>query len=127
MKFWRSVNTDKPERKKSVIILLVLAVVMLIFLASGFITDWMWFSEVGYVSVFLKGIFTEFIIGIPIFIVLFLITDIYLRRIRQRYFDMVRSDMQPDRKKLSVITNLAAAGFSGLASYITATDRKSVV
>ena len=114
-------NTDKLERKKSVIILLVLAVVMLIFLASGFITDWMWFSEVGYVSVFLKGIFTEFIIGIPIFIVLFLTTDIYLRRIRQRYFDMVRSDMQPDRKKLSVITNLAAAGFSGLASYITAT------
>ena len=120
MKLWKSETGNKPRRKKSVIILLLLAVVMLLFLASGFITDWMWFGEVGYTSVFFKGLETQLLMGIPIFVVLFIVTDIYLRRIKQRYFSMVRSDAEPDRKKLSMITNLIAGGFSLLIAWITA-------
>ena len=101
MKLWKSETGNKPRRKKSVIILLLLAVVMLLFLASGFITDWMWFGEVGYTSVFFKGLETQLLMGIPIFVVLFIVTDIYLTRIKQRYFSMVRSDAEPDRKKLT--------------------------
>ncbi|MBR2548106.1 MAG: UPF0182 family protein [Eubacterium sp.] len=98
-----------------------MAVVMLLFLASGFITDWMWFAEMGYISVFFKGITTEFLIGIPVFLIVFLVTDVYLRTIRKRYFDMVRSDMEADRRKLSLITNAASAAFALLISWISAT------
>ena len=122
MKFWKTRSTDKPQRKKSVIILLILAVIMLLFLASKFITDWMWFAEVGYVSVFLKGMITQLVIGIPLFAVTFLVTDIYLRRIKQRYMANVRSDMEPDRRKLSLITNAVSAAFALLVSWITATS-----
>ena len=125
MSFFRSNDkskvTDKPKRKKSVIILLLLAVVMLLFLASGFITDWMWFGEVGYTSVFFKGLTTQLIMGVPIFILIFFVTDVYLRRIKQRYFDMVRSDAEPDRAKLSNLTNLIAGGFALLLSWIAST------
>ncbi len=121
MKIGRSGKTDRPERKKSVIILLCLAVVMLLFLASGFITDWMWFAEMNYVSVFLKEIKTELLIGVPVFLIVFLLTDVYLRSIRKRYFDMVRSDMEADRKKLSLITNAASAAFAFVIAWISAT------
>ena len=121
MKIGRSDTTDRPKRKKSVIILLCLAVVMLLFLASGFITDWMWFSEMGYVSVFLKGITTELLIGVPVFLIVFCVTDVYLRSIRKRYFDMVRSDVEADRRKLSFYTNAISAVFALLAAWISST------
>lgn len=114
-------TTGKPKRKKSVIILLVIAVVMLLFLASGFITDWMWFAEMNYASVFLKELATEFVIGVPVFLVIFAVTDVYLRGIRKRYFDMVRSEAEPDRKKLSFITNVVSAVFAALIAWISAT------
>ena len=68
MKIGTTDTTDRPKRKKSVIILLAMAVVMLLFLASGFITDWMWFSDLGYASVFWKKLLTELEIFIPVFI-----------------------------------------------------------
>ena len=121
MKIGRTDTTDRPKRKKSVIILLVMAVVMLLFLASGFITDWMWFAEMGYVSVFFKGLTTECLIGVPVFLIVFVVTDIYLRSIRKRYFDMVRSDKEADRPKLSMITNVVSAVFAALVAWISAT------
>ena len=121
MKIGTTDTTDRPKRKKSVIILLAMAVVMLLFLASGFITDWMWFAEMGYISVFFKGITTEFLIGIPVFLIVFAVTDVYLRGIRKRYFDMVRSEHEADRRKLSMITNLSSAAFAALIAWISAT------
>ena len=121
MKVGRSDTTDRPKRKKSVIILLAAAVVMLLFLASGFITDWMWFAEMGYISVFFKGMVTELLIGVPVFLIVFAVTDVYLRGIRKRYFDMVRSEQEADRRKLSMITNLASAVFAALIAWISAT------
>ena len=112
--------TEKPKRKKSVIILLVMAMVMLLFLASDFITDWMWFDEMGYISVFFKGLTTELLIGIPVFLIVFAVTDVYLRGIRKRYFDMVKSDAEADRKKLSFITNWASGIFAALIAWISA-------
>ncbi|MBQ3281436.1 MAG: UPF0182 family protein [Eubacterium sp.] len=94
---------------------------MLLFLASGFITDWMWFAEMDYVSVFFKGITTELLIGVPVFLIVFAVTDVYLRGIRKRYFDMVRSDASPDRRKISLITNSVSAAFALLISWIAAT------
>ena len=120
--FSKTKAAEKPQRKKSVIILLLLAVIMLLFLASSFITDWMWFAEVKYISVFFKGIVTQLVIGMPVFAAVFFVTDVYLRMIKQRYFTSVRSDAEPDRKKLSRITNLAAAGFSALVAYVTASS-----
>lgn len=121
MKIVRTDTTDGPRRKKSVIILLAAAVVMLLFLASGFITDWMWFAEMNYVSVFFKGITTECLIGIPVFLIVFAVTDVYLRGIRKRYFDMVRSEQEADRRKLSLITNCVSAAFAALIAWIAAT------
>ena len=61
--------------KGAVILLIILAVIALFSLLVNFITDWMWFSEMGYVSIFLKKLKTELIIGIPLFAVYTLIIE----------------------------------------------------
>jgi len=95
-----------------VIIVLILAVIMLLLLAAGFITDWMWFSELGYVSVFFKKLTTQFLMGIPIFAAVLVITNLYLRSIKQKYFSRIESRHEPDRKKLSRGTNIASGVFA---------------
>ena len=93
---------------------------MLLFLAASFVTDWLWFSEVKYVSVFLKEYTTQLVIGIPLFLILFVLSFMYLKGIRRRYFDNVRSDAEPDTNKLTLITRALAAAFSLLLAGIAA-------
>ena len=57
------------------IVLIVLAI-LIIFLPqiAHFSTDYLWFSELGYQSVFLKFTFAKFIVGFVVFLLVFLLT-----------------------------------------------------
>ena len=107
--------------KGAVILLIILAVIALFSLLVNFITDWMWFSEMGYVSVFLKKLKTELIIGIPLFAVLVLLIDLYLHRMKKNYFNKIVSNEVTDEKKLSVYTRIVVAIFSLIIAVYTAT------
>ena len=52
------------------LIIIILILIVLFLSLIGFITDFLWFKELGYVSVFLTKLMTQLKIGIPTFIVI---------------------------------------------------------
>ena len=59
---------EKLEKKVSIIILIVVVVASLFLTLVGFISDFMWFKEMGYVSVFFTQLVTQLKVGIPTFL-----------------------------------------------------------
>ncbi|WP_027399424.1 UPF0182 family membrane protein [Anaerovorax odorimutans] len=72
-----------------------IAIIILFVILSGFgglvrfLTDYMWFKELGYTSVFFKQLFTQLKIGIPSFIIISILTYIYLRALKKGYYKKV--------------------------------------
>ncbi len=97
--------------------LFVIIIVGLLLLLVNFITDWMWFGEMGYVSVFFKSLFTQLQIGIPVFIIVALLIEYYLRRLRKGYFTKIASNEETDMKKLGRYTNLTALAFALIVAF----------
>ncbi len=95
----------------------IIIIVALFLLLINFITDWLWFKEMGYVSVFFKQLFTELKVGVPIFIVLTVIVNVYLKRLKKIIFAKIASNEATDMKKLNLQTNLISLGF-GLVSLL---------
>lgn len=102
------------ERKISVILMFLVIIGAMFVLLVNFIADWLWFKEMGYVSVFLKQLTTELKVGIPVFIILSIFMNLYLRHLKKGYFKKIASHEATDMKKLSRNTNIISliAGFA---------------
>lgn len=111
---------EKPQRKRGVVVAFLFVILIILITMVNFITDWMWFSEMDYVDVFFKELFTQLKIGIPVFVLTTLLLDLYLRRIRKGYFEHIHSHEQTDMKKLGRYTNIFAAVFGFFVSYYAA-------
>lgn len=109
-------KSAKGQRKLSIVILFVIIILALFLLLINFITDWLWFKEMGYVSVFLKQLVTELKVGIPTFVVLTLLINFYLKKLKKGYFSKIVSHEATDMKKLNRYTN----GISALFGLFTA-------
>jgi uncharacterized membrane protein (UPF0182 family) len=76
--------------KKKYIIPAVLVLMMTIIISFdviiGFITDYQWFSKLGYTNTFLKKLHTQLKIGISTFVILFAVIYFYLQLIKKRYY-----------------------------------------
>jgi len=108
---------EKKKKRKigSKGVILILVIIILIFFALiNFITDYLWFKEVGYVSVFFKQLFTQLKIGIPTFIVVTFLAYVYFKFLKKSYYHKVISE-DADRGKT---INLASWGFAGLFGVI---------
>lgn len=86
----------------------------------GFITDWMWFNELGYTRVFWTQIFTEIKLGAPIFLISGLLVRIYLNSLRKGYFLQIESHEIPDVHKLNVLSWIISVVFGLIAATISA-------
>ncbi len=71
----------------------IIGIVIILFLVlssfSGivkYITDFMWFNEVGYTQTFLTKIKSQFFIGIPIFIILTVFLYLFINRLKKKYY-----------------------------------------
>ncbi|MGN0658435.1 MAG: UPF0182 family protein [Emergencia sp.] len=106
-----SKKSTKGQRRLSVIVMFIVIILALFLLLINFITDWLWFKEMGYVSVFFKQLFTELEVGIPVFIVLTLLINLYLRKLKKGYFTKIASHEATDMKKLSRYTNIISLVF----------------
>ena len=114
------------EKKKSKlgikgIAIVVLLIILLFVILIGWITDFMWFSELGYVSVFLTKLFTQLKIGIPTFIIVTLLVYIYLKFIKKGYMKKIDSDEATDHKKLNLISWGLAGAFGIVTTYFAVT------
>lgn len=53
--------------------------------AIKFSTDYLWFMEVGYTETFLTKIKAQFIIGIPVFVLLSILLCIFIKKLKKKY------------------------------------------
>ena len=110
-----------PRRGLSVIIMLIAVILCFLVLFVGFITDWMWFGDLGYTSVFWKKLLTELEILIPVFVVVTLLTRFYLRTLKTGYFRKIESHEIPNAKRMNGISWIIAILFgAGMGLYASA-------
>ena len=101
------------KKKKRGLTIMIIAVVMIValFLALiNFLTDLLWFIEMGYLSVFLTKLFTMLKIGIPAFIIISLLSFAYLKALKGGYYKKIES--QDNDAAISKRLNLMALGLS---------------
>ncbi|SHF79023.1 hypothetical protein SAMN02746089_02559 [Caldanaerobius fijiensis DSM 17918] len=67
------------------VIALLLVLLFSILSLSGLIIDYQWFKELGYTQVFFTRFIAELKIGIPVFIIVFIIMYIYLQKIKRDF------------------------------------------
>ena len=130
----KNVSGEDPEfkgkRKRarkgaSVLIMLVALFLCFIILMIGFITDWLWFKDLGYTSVFWKKLLTEIEIGVPVFIVAGLLARFYLSALKRGYFRKIESHEIPNTKRmnstawiLSFVYGLGVALFASWGTWL---------
>ena len=108
------VKPKKDKRVRIIIAVIILALVLWGFFSLiNFFTDWMWFDELGYLSVFLKKLTTQLKFGIPMFLVLTGLMYLYLTGLRRGYFKKIISHEETNQKRLGLITMLVSVLFSG--------------
>ena len=76
---------DKVNRKVSIILFVVILIIVAFVALIGFIADFMWFKEMGYLSVFFKQLVTQLTVGVPTFIVITILVYLYLSMLRKGY------------------------------------------
>ena len=103
------------------VLIAILLVVLLFVALIGFITDYLWFKELGYVSVFFTKLFTQLKLGIPTFIVVTFLAYVYLKILKRGYFKKIVSNEVPDHKKLNLISWGLGALYGLVTTYFVVT------
>lgn len=106
---------------KWIIIIIVLLIVLFLSLI-GFITDFLWFKELGYVSVFFKKLVTQLEIGVPTFIIITVLAYIYLKFLKRGYFKKVNSTEATNHRRLNLISWGMAVVFAILVTFVSVTQ-----
>ena len=109
--------------------LLVVAIFVIVILGrgTGFLTDWMWFRELGFTRVFWTQIVTELKLGIVIFIIAGLLVRVYLNGLRKGYFSKIESHEIPDMHKLNMLSWVISVIFGFVAAFVSATNTLSLI
>lgn len=102
-------------------IIVVLLILLLFVALIGFITDFLWFRELDYVSVFLTKLFTQLKIGVPVFVVVTFLAYIYLKFLKRGYFKRIDSDEVTNHKRLNLISWGLAAAYGAVTTYFAVT------
>ncbi|MDR0424222.1 MAG: UPF0182 family protein, partial [Clostridiales Family XIII bacterium] len=107
------------DKKKTALVAVIAIVAILAACFGGlvkFITDYLWFNELGYTSVFLKKLFTQLQIGVPLFLVITLLGYFYLKLLKKGYHKRIgaaESMLKP--RTMNLITlGMAVAGAAAI-------------
>lgn len=100
--------------------LLIAAVLVIVFFRTiiHFLTEVLWYKEVGYLDTYFKILFSKVTLAVPLFFLIFLFLAIYLRFIKRKY--LIASGAKSDaskNKKAPQIFFLGVAIVSGGLSY----------
>lgn len=109
-------SKTKSKHRLSVIILFIVIILALFILLIDFITNWLWFKEMGYITVFFKQLVTELKVGIPVFVVLTLLVNFYLRKLKKGYFKKIASHEATDMRKLNRYTIIISLVFGAVTA-----------
>ncbi len=122
-----SKNKSKSKNRMKIGLAVVILVLLILILCFGtivsFVTDYWWFQDLGYTQVFFKKLFTELKIGIPAFIIIFLLSELYLRLLKKDY--LKKLETTPGRasdKSIARMTHLFSAAFSLILTLMITTS-----
>ncbi|MDR1136547.1 MAG: UPF0182 family protein [Clostridiales Family XIII bacterium] len=113
------------SKKRPVLVAVVVIVAILAACFGGlvkFITDYLWFDELGYTSVFLKKLFTQLQIGVPLFLILTALGYFYLKLLKKGYHKKI-SAAAPSLKPglVNWITLGMSAAGAGVITFLAVT------
>ncbi|HWQ80070.1 MAG TPA: UPF0182 family protein [Anaerovoracaceae bacterium] len=105
----------------------IIAILLIVMAGFGglvtFITDFLWFRELGYTSVFFKQLFTQLQIGVPSFVIIMALSYFYLRMLKRGYYKRIDTVDAPalSEKTLNRISLGLGAVFGILVTITTVT------
>ena len=108
----------KFERKISIILMTIILVLVLFLTMIQFITDFMWFKEMGYTDVFFKQLVTQLTVGVPTFIVVTALVQVYLTHLKKTYFAKIASYEETNMKGLKKTTLILSIVFGAIATFM---------
>ncbi len=111
-------NTSKKILLSSIIT--VLAIIVIFFGSIvHFVTEVLWYREVGYLDTYLKILFSKFVLAVPLFVFIFVLLWIYLKFIQKKY-EMAAAVVRADEegKRASRIFCLVISVISGAVAYV---------
>lgn len=114
--------TKEKKKRTGLRVIIAIVIILGLFLSLiGFITDFMWFRELGYVSVFFTKLFTQIKIGVSTFVVVTFLAYIYLKFLKRGYFIKVSSDEPVNHGRLNLISWGLAAAYGAITTFFTVT------
>ena len=113
-------NGAKKHSGKLKYVALALLILIVVFIGFiGYITDFLWFKELGYLGVFFKKLFTQLKIGIPTFVIITLLAYLYFKFIKKGYYKKVIANELDESKRINLISWIMAAVFGGIVTFFT--------
>ncbi len=112
-----------PKKSKWGIVAGLFAVILVaLFLLVNYITDFMWFQELGYTSVFLTNLGAKVGIALGVFVVVTGLTYWYLQSLKKNYYKKIASH-SPDRSGITgKISGALAAVYGAVVAYMAASN-----
>ena len=99
--------------------LIIGIVVLLVILLNSFgtilkfVTDYLWFSEIGYLKTFFTKIRAELLIGVPLFVGLFLIFFFYMKRLLKKNYSQDKIvEVVGSKKKANLFVGIGSIAIS---------------
>lgn len=116
---------NKSGMKIFVRSLLIALIAVAIFFRTiiHFLTEVLWYREVGYLDTYFKILFSKIVLAVPLFVLIFLFLAIYLRFIKRKYLiasgaaSNTGTENTKGRKTASRVFFLGVAAASGFLSY----------
>ena len=87
---------EKFQKNFSLVVLVLVLIGVAFFSLIGFLADYLWFQEMGYLSVFFTQLVTQLKVGIPTFIAVTGLVFLYLSRLKKGYFSKIASSENTD-------------------------------
>lgn len=120
------IKENKKEKKVNGNSIKILFTILIILLGAfgaliGYITDFLWFKELGYISVFFTKLSTQLKIGIPVFLVITIIAYIYFKLIKKGYYKKIASNDMGESKVSNIAAWILAAVFGLVVAVYTST------
>lgn len=122
---WKKEEKRLKKRQVGFAVVMVVLLLLVMFFGAmiGFISDYLWFQEMGYVGVFFTELFTQLKLGIPTLIVITGLTYLYLNALKRGYYKKVDAaeSSSSDKKAIQRVALLLSIGFGILATLSTVT------
>lgn len=108
------------NRIRAIMIIVIASALLLLAFSTTivrFITDYLWFNELGYDQVFFTKLTTQLKLGVPVFLVLTALIYLYLQSIKKDYYKKVDNlYVGLGKKKINQIALIASVGAAFFAS-----------